>query len=415
MTEEGKRARRILILEDSPSQAQKLGNLLSTQGYTVTRAVDGLDGLYKLADIKPDLVISDVWMPRLTGFEFCSAMKNDLELSSIPIILLTTLAARKDLIEGLNSGADYYLTKPYNEQLLLSMVDFILANWNYSSNGNSGPEIELTSAGSAEKIKAKPEQIVNFLFSTHENLITNNRELIQAKQALLSINNELEEKVKEKTLSLEKEVEEREKANTALKKILSGTVGALARAVEMRDLYTAGHQQRVSEISNRIGKKLALSPDQLEGLRVMGLLHDIGKIIVPAEILTKPSQLNDYEFLCIKAHPQAGHDILKDIDFPWPVATAILQHHERLNGSGYPLGLPGPNILIEAKILAVADVFESMSSHRPYRPAFSIEIALQELSDHQGVLYDPEVVAAARQVLKSEPELTVASSLPLSD
>jgi len=403
VSEAEKKSGRILILEDSSSQACKLENLLTSHGYWVTRAVDGLDGLYKLADIKPDLVISDIEMPRLNGFEFCSTMKNDLDLGKVPVILLTSLAARKDIIRGLNAGADYYLTKPYSEHLLLSMVAFILANWNYSPNGKAAQELEISSIGMMETIKAKPQQIVNFLFSTHENLISNNRELIQARQAVLSANTELEEKVKEKTLSLEKLVEEREKANAALKKMLSGTVGALARAVEMRDLYTAGHQQRVAEISCRIGEQLDLPSDQLEGLRVMGLLHDIGKIIVPAEILTKPARLNDYEFLCIKAHPQAGYNIVKDIDFPWPVAEGILQHHERLNSSGYPRGLPNQDIIIEAKILAVADVFESMSSHRPYRPAFGIDVALQELSDHQEDLYDPAVVEAAVTVLKPTP------------
>lgn len=403
MTGPEQKPRKILCLEDSHSQAQQLSALLTSHGYTVTLAVDGLDGLYKLADFKPDLVISDVQMPRLNGFEFCSTMKNDLELGAVPIILLTSMAARKDIIQGLNAGADYYLTKPYNEHLLISMVEFIFSNWDYTSSGYAGRDLEVTPTGTEEKIRAKPEQIVNFLFSTHENLITNNRGLIEARQALLSINNDLEEMVKEKTVSLKKEIDEREKANAALKKMLEGTVGALARAVEMRDLYTAGHQQRVSEISCRIGEQLALSPAQLEGLRVMGLLHDIGKIIVPAEILTKPSRLNDYEMLCIKAHPQAGFDIVKDIDFPWPVAAAIRQHHERLDGTGYPLGLIGQETIIEARILAVADVFESMSSHRPYRPAFGIEVALQELIDHQGALYDPDVVEAALRVLQPTP------------
>jgi HD-GYP domain-containing protein (c-di-GMP phosphodiesterase class II) len=131
----------------------------------------------------------------------------------------------------------------------------------------------------------------------------------------------------------------------------------------------------------------------------MGFLHDVGKIIVPAEILTKPSKLNDYESMFIKAHAQAGHDILKDIEFPWPVASAVLQHHERLNGSGYPSGLSGEQIIVEAKILAVADVVESMSSHRPYRPALGIDAAMEEIAAKQGILYDPAVAAALMEVI----------------
>ena len=180
-----------------------------------------------------------------------------------------------------------------------------------------------------------------------------------------STNDRLEGRIREKTLSLEQEVAERKRANEALKQTLNGTVVALARAVEMRDPYTAGHQMRVGELATRIAREMGFSEDRLEGIRVMGLLHDIGKIIVPAEILTKPSELTDYEFLFIKAHSQAGYDILKEIQFPWPVATAVLQHHERLKRLLYPLGLPGHRIMMEAKILAVADVTESMSFHCP--------------------------------------------------
>jgi PAS domain S-box-containing protein len=177
-----------------------------------------------------------------------------------------------------------------------------------------------------------------------------------------------------------------------LKKALNGTVKALSNTLESKDPYTASHQRRVVQLACALAQELGESPDYIEGIRVMGFLHDLGKIAVPGEILSKPSRLSEYEFNLIKVHPQAGYDILKGIDFPWPVALAVLQHHERLDGSGYPHGLSSHDIIPEAKILAVADVVEAMASHRPYRPALGIDQAMAEISRHQGVLYDPAVV-----------------------
>jgi len=177
-----------------------------------------------------------------------------------------------------------------------------------------------------------------------------------------------------------------------MQETLNDTVQVLASAVETRDPYTAGHQRRVAELACAIAVVMGLTPNQIEGLRVMGCLHDIGKIAVPAEILCKPGKISEMEFNIIKLHPQAGHDIVKAIKFPWPVGQGILQHHERLNGSGYPQGLHDHNIMLEAKILAVSDVVEAMTSFRPYRPALGIEKALEEIIQNNGRLYDPEVV-----------------------
>jgi putative nucleotidyltransferase with HDIG domain len=172
------------------------------------------------------------------------------------------------------------------------------------------------------------------------------------------------------------------------------TVETMASIVETRDPYTAGHQKGVAQLAGAIAAEMSLDADRLQGLRVAGLLHDIGKILVPAEILSKPGKLSETEFNLIKAHSQAGADILGKINFPWPVAQIVLQHHERLDGSGYPQGLAAKGILLEARILAVADVMEAMASHRPYRPALGIDKALEEISKNKETLYDGEVVAA---------------------
>jgi PAS domain S-box-containing protein len=179
-----------------------------------------------------------------------------------------------------------------------------------------------------------------------------------------------------------------------LRRSFEGTIHVLASAVEMRDPYTAGHQRRVAQLACAIAKEIGLPEEQIEGLRMAGLIHDVGKVNVPAEILSKPGWLTDLEFGLIKMHPQTGYDVLQAIEFPWPVAQMVLQHHERMDGSGYPQGLSGEEILLEARILGVADVVEAMFSHRPYRPARGLDQALEEISQNRGVLYDPEVVDA---------------------
>jgi len=179
-----------------------------------------------------------------------------------------------------------------------------------------------------------------------------------------------------------------------LRRMLEGTAQALAVTTEKRDPYTAGHQQRVARLARALAEELKLPPSQVEGIHMAGLIHDIGKIAVPAEILSKPGKISEAEFAIIQIHPQVGYDIVKGIDFPWPVAQIILQHHEVLDGSGYPAGLRDAEILMEARILAVADLVEAMSSHRPYRPAWGVAVSLEEISRYKGTRYDPQVVDA---------------------
>jgi putative nucleotidyltransferase with HDIG domain len=187
----------------------------------------------------------------------------------------------------------------------------------------------------------------------------------------------------------------------SLRSTVEGTVDALSKLGEARDPYTAGHQQRVAEISCAIAEEMGFAPDRIEGIRVASKLHDIGKIHVPGEILSKPGKLNELEFGIIKTHPKVGYDILRAVVFPWPVAKVALQHHERLDGSGYPDGLKGDDILPEAKIVAVSDVVEAMCTHRPYRPALTIEEAIEELASNRGRLYAPEVVDACLKLMRS--------------
>ncbi len=192
---------------------------------------------------------------------------------------------------------------------------------------------------------------------------------------------------------------------TELQKALDGVIHAVSLVVETRDPYTAGHQRRVAELARAIAREMGLTDWQIMGVYVAGLLHDVGKVAVPAEILSKSGKITDNEYSIIQNHCQVGYEILEKIDFPWPVTRAILQHHERLDGSGYPDKLSGDQIVIEARILGVADVVEAMSSHRPYRPALGLTKALQEISQSSGVQYDSKVVHACLRLLKrNEPE-----------
>lgn len=185
-----------------------------------------------------------------------------------------------------------------------------------------------------------------------------------------------------------------------LRKALRGTIQAMALTVETRDPYTAGHQQRVAELARAIATELGVSEDQIQGIHFAGVIHDIGKISVPGEILSKPGKISENEIGIIKDHSRVGHDILRPVDFPWPIAQIVQQHHEKMDGSGYPGGILGENILLEARILTVADVVEAMSSHRPYRAALGVDVALSEISKGRGTLYDPEVVDACLRLFK---------------
>lgn len=187
-----------------------------------------------------------------------------------------------------------------------------------------------------------------------------------------------------------------------LKKALNGTVHALSEILMRRDPYTAGHQMRVAKLACAIALEMGLSEDRIEGIRISGLLHDIGKISVPSDILSRPGQMTNLETDIIETHVQVGYEILRAIEFPWPVLDAVLQHQERLDGSGYPTGLSGDKIILEARILAVADVVEAMSSHRPYRPTLGMDVALAEISDNRGVRYDPDVVDACLRLINDK-------------
>ena len=207
---------------------------------------------------------------------------------------------------------------------------------------------------------------------------------------------------KQTLVTKRKAEEEREAAYQALDKALNDSITAMSKMVEMRDPYTAGHQTKVADLSVAIAREVKLPEEHVKYLRIAALIHDIGKIHIPSDILNKPGKLRDMEWELIRIHAQGSYDILKSIEFPWPIAQIAWQHHERLDGSGYPNGLGSDQILLEAKILAVADVVDAMSSYRPYRPALGIDKALEEISQNSGVLYDTAIVDACLKLFRND-------------
>lgn len=226
-------------------------------------------------------------------------------------------------------------------------------------------------------------------------------ERMKIKEALRRASDELEVRVRERTAelatanaALKQMVTEVSAAGEQVREALQGIIQVISQIIETRDPYTAGHQRGVADLAQAMARRMGLPKECIEGIRVAALVHDLGKISTPAEILAKPTRLSEVEMSMIRIHPRSGYEILKRVEFPWPIAQIVLQHHERLNGSGYPEGLCGPDILLEAKILGVADVVEAMCSHRPYRPALGVEKALTEIRRNRGILYDPLAVDA---------------------
>jgi putative nucleotidyltransferase with HDIG domain len=226
---------------------------------------------------------------------------------------------------------------------------------------------------------------------------------------LLSYRSRLKLAVRKRTGKLQRSLtnhrEEEENLNRTLvnlRRAMQGTLEALALAMEAKDPYTSGHQRRVADLARTIAMEMGLPEDELAGIRMAAIVHDIGKISLPAEILSKPARLVEVEFNLIKTHPQKGYDILKEIEFPWPVARMVWQHHERMDGSGYPLGISGEDILLGARVLAVADVVEAMASHRSYRLTPGLEKAMEEIRVHREILYDPAVVDACLCIFKEK-------------
>ncbi len=384
---------KVLIVEDSSIQAEIIRRVVADAGYQVALATNGQTGLEVARKIQPDLILSDVNMPLMNGFELCRAIRADEKLGRKCVVMLTTLIEVKGILEALNSGADDYLLKPFKPETLLRVVRNNLTNSTYFDNDKQTFRVTLPDGGRHE-VRANPRQTLNLLVSTYSNVVEQNHELIKMRNEVVRLNTNLTEKVKTKT-------DELHVSELKIRQTLIDSIQAIIATLEARDPYTAGHQRNVAENAVLIAEQLGLPAEVIFSIHLAGVVHDIGKVSTPAEILNKPGHLTQNQYALVQEHSEAGYNILRNIDFPWPIAEMVYQHHERINGQGYPRGLSGDAILLEAKILMVADVLDAMVSHRPYRPSLGPEAAKVELIKNRGEFYDPEVVDACIKLMEA--------------
>ncbi|MBI3920673.1 MAG: response regulator [Armatimonadetes bacterium] len=343
----------ILVVDDDMLNRVLLSTNLQEAGYTVEMAEDGMQALAMLHAQPFDVVLLDLEMPGLDGYQVLERIKGDQDLRHIPVIIVSSVEEMASVVRCIEMGATDHLPKPFDPVLLHARINASLAT----------------------KRLHEQEEI------SHRQMEDYSRQL--------------ESRVLEQTQQLRESYE-------SLRKVQEGTVFALSSLVEMRDPYTAGHQRHVSQLACAVASEMGLPESQIEGIRVAGLLHDIGKVCVPAEILSKPGRISEIEFAVIATHSQVGYDILKTVDFPWPIAQIVYQHHEKLDGTGYPCHLVADDILLEAKVLSVADVVEAIAYHRPYRPALGSGTAIEEISKKSGAHFEPDAVAACMSVFREK-------------
>jgi PAS domain S-box-containing protein/putative nucleotidyltransferase with HDIG domain len=486
---------KVLLLDDDENARVLQRTILESDGYEVYTAQHGKEGLEFLEKVTPDIIISDILMPEMDGFEFGMQVKKDERFKKIPFVFYSaqyTDEQDQTLVEQI--GADRFIIKPIEMGDFLAIIKEVLENYGTQQTVQAEPEQkapDMEGEFDREHYRAQArmldkklheleeehekmrqseakyrrlleglssdyfiyrhdtEGIFTYISPTVTEMLGYSCEEFQTHYATYLTENpinkladkytqmglrgehtppyELELYAKDgfirslqvseqalfdndgsvvgiegiaRNITLEKEAEAlKEESDRKLHDSLVDMIRVIALTVEKRDPYTAGHQQRVAEIAVAIGEAMKLDTFRLEGLRLGALIHDIGKISIPAEILTNPGRLSDIEYTLIQTHAAEGYDILRDIEFPWPLAQMVLQHHERLDGSGYPNGLKSDEILLEAKILCVADVVEAMTSDRPYRPGLGFDAAIEEITRHKGIIYDEEVVDCCLELL----------------
>lgn len=483
---------KILVVDDIEENRYLLKTILSTNGYKVVTAKNGFEALNKLKKEPVNVIVSDILMPKMDGFQFCRACKKDERFKNIPFLFYTaTYIEKKDEEFAMGLGAARFIIKPQQPDEFLRILKEVIKE--YKGKPFLGPTIKTKS-----EIKYLSEYSKRIVRKLEKKVLDLNKEINIRKQAEDDLNKRLKElnclhyisylvnkpgvsieqvfkkaigvipqayqypgitccrvifnKQEFKTdnfketrwkqaedIELEREKvgilevyylekkpdicegpflkEERnmiksiseiinifmehrradEKQNKSyfkLEKTFNDVIAAMASMLENKDPYTSEHQKRVKALAVAIAKEMGLDDDKIKAIGTASMVHDIGKINIPTSILSKPGKISSIEFEMIKSHSETGYNILKEIEFIYPIAKIVLQHHERLNGSGYPKGLKDKEILFETKILSVADVVEAMSSFRPYRSALGIKKALEEIRKNKNILYNTAVVDA---------------------
>jgi PAS domain S-box-containing protein/putative nucleotidyltransferase with HDIG domain len=448
---------KILIVEDENIVAKDIKGSLKGFGYDVVDIVGtGEEAIRRTEELSPDLVLMDIMLKgKMNGIDVARHIR---ENTRIPVVFLTAYADEDTLHSAKLSEPFGYIIKPFEDAelhstiqmavyrfdmerklkereqwlttILKSISDAVIVTDQEGKITFMNPVAEtLTAYAQDEAMGKNVFEIYRIIddknLGTTDQLIQDRIKsemfIQRANQLLVSKSNDIvpvdtvqtnlidhKESISGSVVvirDITKKLEAEAKTLESLEKLrmaMGGIIQAMAYTVEKRDPYTAGHQRRVADLARAIATEMKLPDDQVDGIRLAGVVHDVGKIAIPSEILSKPGSLTELEYNLVKKHPEVGYDILKNIDFPWPIADIVFQHHERLDGSGYPQGIRGDQILLEAKILSVADVMEAMASHRPYRAALGIEKAMEELDGNKGALYDAAVVGICLDLFKKK-------------
>ncbi|MET0101804.1 MAG: HD domain-containing phosphohydrolase [Sedimenticola sp.] len=463
----------ILIVDDETSFLDLLTSYLEDD-YRIIAVKNGASAVKRATgDPAPDLILLDIVMPEMDGYQVCQKLQQNPQTHDIPVIFSTSVEDEHQEARGFSLGAVDYVTKPFSAAVIKARIETHLKlhdaqitlkrhNLKLTSEVERQTEQTTTAYEHLRRQEAKFHALVSnipgavyrcaldenwtieFISDEIETLsgypvddFIDNR--VRSYASIIhpedtgQVDSVVREAVAERRAYILEyriiksdgqplwvyeqgravyddgtplwldgvifDISQQKAADKALSDAreqlhdnLLQTIQALGNLLDKRDPYTAGHQQRVSELAVAIAREMGLDKEVLEGIRMGGAIHDIGKIHIPAEILNRPGKLSEHELEMVKSHPEVGYEIIKAVDLPWPVADMIQQHHERLDGSGYPRGLKGDEIILEARIMAVADVVEAIASHRPYRPALGMEVALEEIRNNSGTLYDSEVV-----------------------
>jgi PAS domain S-box-containing protein/putative nucleotidyltransferase with HDIG domain len=432
-------AAKVLVVEDEAVVAIDVRHRLTRLGYAVIGQADtGEEAVRLTGELVPDLVLMDIILAgEMDGVDAAAAIRDRY---AVPVVFLTAHSDRATLRRAGAAGPYGYLIKPFEERELQSALEIALYKSRMEKRLSRSERLTavtlrclgegLMTTDEAGKVLFVNPAAETLLGMTAETLVGRPLESVYRatpveadgpggrETATLHCRDGRDVPVEQTTspifdnrgqslgtvlvfrdVSHRREVEQALRNSVAhLRCVLAETVNALTVTSEKRDPFTAGHQQRVATLATALARRLGLSEEECEGVRVAGLVHDIGKIHVPSEILAKPEALNAMEMGIVRDHSSVGHEILKDIPFPWPVARMVLEHHERLDGSGYPHGLKGRDTLLASRILAVADVMEAMNSHRPYRAALGHQAALDEIRSGRDRLYDPDVTDACLEL-----------------
>jgi len=443
--------RNILLVEDDRITSKLIQKYIYDIGYNLAAAAGSAsEALEAIEKKQPDLILMDINLEgAIDGIEFAKSIASKY---TIPFVYITSSVDYSTIERAKESNAYGYIIKPFDKRDLRAAIEMAFLRHDMETRIKEDEQKMATILNSIVDmvVVVDSDGYINYINASGLKMLGKDRDMILGKPIsdvvkigsnpneesdvffpmtmnYIEFNNYLKTngksipvdftstplwmengKLKGAVLvirDITQQVEYDKKIQESmeiLSRAMHGTIEAITKTVETRDPYTAGHQKNVADIATEIAKYMGFKRDVIEGVKLAGQIHDLGKIGIPAEILNKPGRINEIEFALIKTHSQIGYDILKNIDFPWPIADIVLQHHEKINGSGYPNGITGENILVEAKIIAVADVLEAMASHRPYRAALGLDAAFNELERHKGILFDVDIVEACIIIFKDK-------------